>query len=196
MASLLHLTCSYWNRIENHWGNRRLDEPTPSEIKQLVEYIKTHVVARRNGRGGRSAGEHLIAALRCFYRHAEDDGHISPADNPALDTLLLPLHTETACRGGALALRPQDLDPTQCLVFLREKGETVRWHPVSPTLTTHLQHHAEQRGAPRTAQLLRYTSGRPIITRRYDHLWHRIGIHLPWVATRDTAGIDINFNKH
>jgi integrase len=56
-------------------------------------------------------------------------------NDPSLDTLLLRLHTETACRrGGALALRPDDLDPDQCLIRLREKGETVRWQPVSPTL--------------------------------------------------------------
>jgi integrase/recombinase XerC len=75
----------YWNRIHDHWGHRRLDEPTPSQIKQLVEHVKVNVVARRNARGGRSAGEHLIAALRCLYRHAEDDGLIDPdpADNPA-----------------------------------------------------------------------------------------------------------------
>lgn len=73
----------YWNRILEHWGERRLDEPTPSEIKRLIEHIRTHVVARRNARGGRSAGEHLVAALRCIYRHAEQDGHISAADNPA-----------------------------------------------------------------------------------------------------------------
>jgi integrase/recombinase XerC len=49
-------------------------------------------------------------------------------DDPELDTLILRLHTETACRrGGALALRPQDLDSDQCLILLREKGETVRW---------------------------------------------------------------------
>ena len=37
-------------------------------------------------------------------------------NDPALDTLLLRLHIETACRrGGALALRPVDLDPDQCL---------------------------------------------------------------------------------
>ena len=24
---------SYWNRIVEHWGSRRLDEPTPSEIR-------------------------------------------------------------------------------------------------------------------------------------------------------------------
>jgi hypothetical protein len=34
------------------------------------------------------------------------------SDDPELDTLILRLHTETACRrGGALALRPADLDP-------------------------------------------------------------------------------------
>ena len=41
------------------------------------------VVARRNARGGRSAQEHLVAALRCLYRRAVDDGLIAEADNPA-----------------------------------------------------------------------------------------------------------------
>jgi integrase len=139
---------SYWTRLEQRWGARRLDEPTPSQIEQLAEHIKKNVVVRRNGRGGRSAAEHLIAAVRCLYHHAVKDGHIAEADNPArkvakprrlpstrravmdtrlaeintiaattgndpsLDSLLLRLHTETACRrGGALALRPADLDP-------------------------------------------------------------------------------------
>jgi hypothetical protein len=31
---------SYWTRILDHWGNRHLNEPTPSEIKQLVELVK------------------------------------------------------------------------------------------------------------------------------------------------------------
>jgi len=190
----------------------------------MMAYVKTHVVARRNARGGRSAAEHLVAALRCLYRHAEDDGLITEAGNPArkvakprrlpstrravadtrlaeinqvaaatgndpdLDTLLLRLHTETACRrGGPLALRPQDLDPGQCLILLREKGETVRWQPVSPTLMTHLEQHGQQRHAPRDGQLLRYTSGQPITSRRYDHLWTRIGKHLPWVATQQIS---------
>ena len=74
---------SYWNRVVDQWGDRRLDEPTPSEIRQLMVYVKTHVVARRNARGGRSAEEHLVAALRCLYRRAVDDGLISEAGNPA-----------------------------------------------------------------------------------------------------------------
>ena len=74
---------SYWNRVLEHWGERRLDEIAPSEIRQLMSYVKTHVVERRNARGGRSATEHLVAALRCLYRHAEDDGLITPGENPA-----------------------------------------------------------------------------------------------------------------
>lgn len=55
---------SYWNRILEHWGERRLDDPTPSEIKQLVEHVKHNVVARRNARGGRSATTGLTTELR------------------------------------------------------------------------------------------------------------------------------------
>jgi len=75
---------SYWNRVVDHWGGRCLDEPTPSEIRQLMAYLKTHVVARRNARDGRSATEHLVAALRCLYRYAEADGLIAQTENPAL----------------------------------------------------------------------------------------------------------------
>jgi integrase/recombinase XerC len=215
---------SYWNRIVGQWGDRRLDEPAPSDIRQLMAWVKAHVVARRNARGGRSAQEHLVAALRCLYQRAVEDGLIAEADNPArkvakprrlpstrravpdtrlaeineaaattgddpeLDTLLLRLHTETACRrGGALALRPADLDPEQCLVLLREKGETMRWQPVSPTLMGRLVQHGEQRHAPAEGQLLRYPNGRPITSRRYDHLWTRLGRHLPWVRTQQIS---------
>jgi hypothetical protein len=74
---------SYWNRVVDQWGDRRLDEPTPSELRQLMIYIKTHVVTLRNARGGRSAQEHLVAALRCLYKRAVDDGLITEASNPA-----------------------------------------------------------------------------------------------------------------
>jgi len=127
---------TYWNRVVEHWGNRRLDEPTPSDIRHLMTLVKAGALQRRNGRGGRSSQEHLVAALRCLYRHAEDHGLIAEKDNPArkvdkprrlpstrravadarlaeinqvaattgddpeLDTLILRLHTETACRRG------------------------------------------------------------------------------------------------
>src|ERR1017187_4763349 len=74
---------SYWNRVVDQWGSRCINEPTPSEIRQLVQHGRANVVPRRNSRGGRSAAEHLIAALRCMYKHAEEDGLINPAGNPA-----------------------------------------------------------------------------------------------------------------
>jgi hypothetical protein len=27
---------TYWNRVTEQWGDRHLDEPTPSEIRQLM----------------------------------------------------------------------------------------------------------------------------------------------------------------
>jgi integrase/recombinase XerC len=221
---------SYRKRVIHQWGDRHLDEPTPSEIKQLAVYVKANAVQRRNSRGGHNAEENLISALRCLYRHAVDDGLIDEKDNPArkvakprrlpstrralagarlaeinqvaaatgddpeLDTLILRLHTETACRrGGALALRPQDLDREQCLIMLREKGETFRWQPVSPTLMAALAQHAEERHAPPNERLLRYASGRQITDRRYDHLWVRLGRELPWVAAQ---GISTHWLRH
>ncbi|MGI5243287.1 tyrosine-type recombinase/integrase [Dactylosporangium sp. CA-139066] len=215
---------SYWKRLVEHWGDRRLDEVTPSEIERLAQQVKANVVARRNARGGRSAAELLIAALRCLYKRAVADGYLTAADDPAqkvekprrlpstrraiadtrlaeinqvasttgddpnLDTLLLRLHTETACRrGGALALLPADLDPEQCLILLKEKGETVRWQPVSPTLMRHLLRHIEEREAAPGTPILRYRDGRPISRRRYDHLWDRVGRVLPWVTTQQIS---------
>jgi integrase len=215
----------YWNKIRKAWGDRLLSEPTGLDIQQLAEQCKTAAVERRNGRGGRVAAEHMIAAFRCLYRLAIADGLIDERKNPAvkavkptrlgnsrrglldhqlvqinqvasatgndseLDGLLLRLHVETACRrGGALALRPRDLDPDQCLIRLREKGDTERWQPVSPTLMRHLLAHGRERGDGKLhGQLLRYRHGRPITYRRYDYLWARIGEHLPWVAAQQVS---------
>jgi hypothetical protein len=69
---------SYWNRIEKHWGERRIDEPTPSDIRQFLVEMQSELVIRRSGRGGHSASEHLISALRCLYRRAGEDGLITP----------------------------------------------------------------------------------------------------------------------
>ena len=113
----------------------------------------------------------------------------STGNDPMLDTLILRLHTETACRrGGALAVRRRDLDAGQCLILLHEKGETVRWQPVSPTLMAHLLAHSEDRGdgAPE-GQVLRYVSGVPITQRRYDHLWSRLGRYLSWVDAQQVT---------
>jgi integrase/recombinase XerC len=216
---------SYWNRITEIWGPRPLTEVTALEISQLAEHAKATAVRRRNSRGGRSAAEHMLAALRCVYRHAVADGIVAEADNPAarvpkprrlpstrralpderfeelcrvaeitgndpaLDALLLRLHIETACRrGGALTLEPEDLDAQQSLIRLREKGETMRWQPVSPTLMSHLIAHGELRGGLDSGErLLRYQNGQSITARRYDYLWQRLGQHLPWVAAQQIS---------
>ncbi|MEW2508290.1 tyrosine-type recombinase/integrase [Amycolatopsis sp. NPDC047767] len=216
---------SYWRRLEEAWGSRRLDEPTPTEIKELAEAAKQQALVRRNSRGGRSAAENFIAAVRCLYRHAVNDEILRETENPArrvpkprrlpslrralhepllveinevaattgddpgLDTLLLRLHTETACRrGGALGLRPRDLDETQCLVLLREKDGTSRLQPVSRTLMSQLLAHAEERGATHPdGPLLRYRTGEPITKRRYDHLWDRLGRHIPSIRTQNIS---------
>jgi integrase len=152
----------------------------------------------------------MVCAIRCLYRYASNDGHISASTNPSahlekpprlpgtrralstrqleqinhaaattgddpeLDTLLLRLHLETACRtGSALKLRREDLDPEQCLIRLSGKGGTLHWQPVSPTLMTRLIAHGERSPDP-GLQLLRYQHGRPITRRRYDHLWNRV----------------------
>jgi hypothetical protein len=63
----------------------------------------------------------------------------------------------------------------------------VRWQPVSPTLMGRLVEHGRERHAPPGGQLLRYANGRPITSRRYDHLWTRLGRHLPWVRTQQIS---------
>ena len=37
---------SYWNRVTDQWGSRCIDEPTPSEIRQLVQHVRANVVPR------------------------------------------------------------------------------------------------------------------------------------------------------
>jgi integrase/recombinase XerC len=43
---------SYWSQVLEHWGHRRLDEPSPSPIWPLMTCVKTHVVARGERRLG------------------------------------------------------------------------------------------------------------------------------------------------
>ncbi|MER5336764.1 hypothetical protein [Micromonospora sp. NPDC002717] len=57
----------------------------------------------------------------------------------------------------------------------------------------HLHDHARVRGAVLPTRLLRYRNGRPISSRRYDHLWKRIGERLPWVAAQ---GLSTHWLRH
>ncbi|UGT61855.1 tyrosine-type recombinase/integrase [Nocardia asteroides] len=102
--------------------------------------------------------------------------------DPELDVLIIRLHTETACRrGAAMALRPRDLDPEDCVLLLREKGGLQRWHPVSPTLMRALVHHARTRCTDPDQQLLRGRSLRPVRDDRYARLWGRMSRYIPEV---------------
>lgn len=139
--------------LESVWPNRPLNEVTRHELEDLARAVRANARTNRASRGGTSAVEHYVSAVRCIYRYAEEAAWIRPQDNPArqitaparqashryaipsgqiaeicqvaatsgddpeLDALILRFHLETACRrGGALALRPQDLDRDQCLV--------------------------------------------------------------------------------
>ncbi|MEO3781522.1 site-specific integrase [Micromonospora sp. B11E3] len=222
---------SYWDRLAARWGDRRLDSIAATDVEALQREAAAGARLRRNGRGGRHAGEHVIAAVRAIYNRAIADGLLGVSDSPAhrvskprrlpstrraltseeleeinmaarssgndvvLDAILLRLHTETACRrGGALALRLMDLDRERGLVRLTEKGGTLRWQPITLDLAASLDDHARHRGAVvPTDALLRFRHGGPLTSRRYDHLWKRIGERLPWVAAQ---GISTHWLRH
>ncbi|GAA4553058.1 tyrosine-type recombinase/integrase [Amycolatopsis samaneae] len=210
----------HWQLLAQEWGNRRINEPTLSELEALANQVQERSQTRPNSRGGHGAKSNFVDTAKHFYRHAVLDRKIPAFANPAahlknhrianarraladrelaeinetaattgrdpaLDTLILRLHTETACRiSGAVALRSNDLDRTNCLARLREKGRT-RYQPVSPTLMAALIAHTEQRSPHNHPheQLLRHHDGRPITSTHYTTLWTRIGRQLPWVST-------------
>jgi integrase len=222
---------SYWSQMAIAWRDRPLTEITASDVEALQRRAIAGAVRRRSSRGGRHAGEHLIAAARAVFNRAIADGFLAAGDSPAhrvvkprrlpsprraltpaeleeinlaartsgndvvLDALLLRLHTETACRrGGALSLRLMDLDVGNGLVRLNEKGGTLRWQPITLDLAGHLADHAQARGVVLSSDgLLRYRDGRRLTSRRYDHLWKRVGEQVPWVAAQ---GISIHWLRH
>nr|BFE56496.1 hypothetical protein GCM10020063_010220 [Dactylosporangium thailandense] len=74
---------SYWQRMTTAWGGLAIDTVTASDIQALQRRIVANAQARRNSRGGRHAGDLLIAAARAFYNQAIADGLIDAADSPA-----------------------------------------------------------------------------------------------------------------
>lgn len=74
---------SYWDRMLTVWGTRRLDEITASDIEALHHEMAATARHRRNGRRGRHAGEHVIAAARAIYTRAIADELIAPGASPA-----------------------------------------------------------------------------------------------------------------
>ncbi|MGI5185563.1 tyrosine-type recombinase/integrase [Dactylosporangium sp. CA-152071] len=74
---------SYWQRMTTAWGDLPIDTVTASDIQALQRRIVANTRARRNSRGGRHAGELLIAAARAFFNQAIADGLIEATDSPA-----------------------------------------------------------------------------------------------------------------
>jgi integrase/recombinase XerC len=178
----------------NSRDGRGAVEHTISAFRCLYKYaVADGLLADTDNPAARAAKPRRLPSTRhglLDHQLDEINGVAATTGNdPELDTLILRLHEETARRrGGALRLRPCDLDITQCLIFLREKGETTRWQPVSPTLMSRLRAHHDERGDGDTeGALLRYRYGRALTYRRYDHLWHRVGKHLTWVATQQVS---------
>lgn len=81
-------------------GQRRLDEPAPSEMKSWRSTSRRTLWLGGIPAGGRSAAEHLIGALRCLYKRAEADGFIAASDNPASEVAKL-RRFPSACRAVA-----------------------------------------------------------------------------------------------
>jgi integrase/recombinase XerC len=102
--------------------------------------------------------------------------------DPDLDLLLLRFHLETgARRQGALNLRRSDLDPKRATVWLREKGDSEREQPVSPSLVALLDAHHDHR-TPDDADgpLFRTRDRRPMSARRYDTIFAGARSCLDW----------------
>ncbi|HEX9683441.1 MAG TPA: site-specific integrase [Acidimicrobiales bacterium] len=97
------------------------------------------------------------------------------SSDPDLDLLLIRFHLETgARRQGALNLRVRDIDTNRATVWLREKNDTEREQPASPSLVGLLVAHASDRGGESGDEaVLRNRRGEPISGRRYDRLFAR-----------------------
>jgi integrase len=104
------------------------------------------------------------------------------SNDPDLDLLVIRFHLESgARRSGALSLRRRDSDPARSTVWLREKSDSEREQPISPSLVALLERHADTRGtAGLDVPVLRTASGTPISARRYDTLFSRARSCLDW----------------
>jgi integrase/recombinase XerC len=67
---------SYWNRVTEKWGGRRLDEPTPSEIRQLTPIFVagSHPLGDWITPGRRGTAWGLCAGILCGFFAA--GGHV------------------------------------------------------------------------------------------------------------------------
>ncbi|WP_156959776.1 hypothetical protein [Nocardia sp. BMG51109] len=74
---------THFDLMLREWPNRRLDEPTATELRDMAAAIQKTARTNRASRGGTSAAVHFVSAVRSVYKHAEDNGWIGKAENPA-----------------------------------------------------------------------------------------------------------------
>ncbi len=97
------------------------------------------------------------------------------SNDPDPDLLMVRFHLESgARREGALNLRRRDLDANRATLWVREKGDSEREQPVSPSLVALLEHHADARGGPGLDDpVFRTATGAPMSARRYSTIFGR-----------------------
>jgi integrase len=162
-----------------------------AEHDRLIHPLDNPAAKVRRARQPRSPRHALT------LEHILDIGRVAATtgnDRP-LDALIVRILIETACRrGGLLGLTVDDLNSHDCLVRLREKGGTVRWQPVSPTLMERILGHIEARGGTEaTPHVLRYRDGRPVGVAHLDNLFERIRKFLPWASS---VGVSAHWVRH
>jgi integrase len=124
----------------------------------------------------------------------------SGGNDPLLDYLLLWTLSETAARkSGLIHAQLGDLFAEQKLLRLYEKGNRVRMQPITANLAEALKAFADSRGSVRPSDpLFRYQSrhgeaGRPLTAKRFETLWNRLRLELPWA---EKIGVSSHWIRH
>jgi transposase len=142
---------SYWNKVVAAWGERRLDEPAPSEISLLMAEVKAQVVVRHNGRRGiRATIPQPADRVRNRLRRGSQGGR-PPAFDPGAYKqrnvverafchlrqyclrMLTPRspccqssrRTRHRCRGCASSCRPRGVTGWACVTVLNVPGRRL-----------------------------------------------------------------------
>jgi integrase len=76
---------SYWRLLVEHLGHKRLDQVRTTDLRALANTARTGARKRRNSRGGVSAEENCVAAVRAFFRCAVEDGYLEVNPAAAVD---------------------------------------------------------------------------------------------------------------
>ena len=120
---------TYWKHLTVKLGDVPINQVTASALQTVALEAKTNARKRRNSRGGRSAQENCVGALRAFFARAVMDNLIDK--NPAMDVkkprrLPSPRRALTAKEFQALdnVTRSGGNDPLLDTLLLRFHAET------------------------------------------------------------------------